>query len=282
VNVMKRETLRWTIAVFVSFISILLMTLLIGNVVTSMILLNRSTIDTAVNDSDFISNSYEEFYVRSGHILVEYGAPSDLIDPIFTMQQFSSDVHKSIDASYQKIEPDISFSTQKSDLHIALKGFIQSEGLTYTDEVDVGIEELIQRIEQTYRSSASIPYFNLYQTVLQKYVFYAPYLYLGLFVLFFGSLVFLYKLLKRRSFLKTSVLLFASCAWIYILVPGFLLINGFYDRIAIRPMSIQRLIAIFARNTLLVFLGSGILLFLISMFIYFTLERKRRHFNETK
>lgn len=279
---MNRTTLRWAIAAFTSFVSVLLMTLLIGNVVTSMILLNRFTIDAAVNDSDFISNSYEEFQVRSGHISMEYGAPSELIDPILTKQQFSSDVRKSIDASYRNSEPDISFAMQRNDLHVALKGFIQSEGLTYTDEVNAGIDELIQRIEQAYRSSATIPYFHLYQGLRQKYVDYAPYLYLGLFVLLFGSLVFLYKLLKRRSFLKTSVLLFASCGWTYILVPGFLLINGFYDRLAIRPMSIQRLIAIFARNTLLGFLGSGILLILISMLIDYILNRKRRHFNEAK
>jgi len=279
---MKRATLRWAIAAFTSFVSVLLMTLLIGNVVTSLILLNRFTIDAAVNDSDFMSNSFEEFQVRSGHIFVEYGAPSELIDPIFTKQQFSSDIHKSINASYQNIEPDISFVTQRNDLHIALKGFIQSEGLTYTDEVDAGIDELIQRIEQAYHSSATIPYFHLYQTLRQKYLHYAPYLYLGLFVLLFGSLFFLYKLLNRRSFLKTSVLLFASCGWTYILVPGFLLINGFYDRFAIRPMSIQRLIAIFARNTLLGFLGSGFLLILISMLIDYTLNRKRRHLSEAK
>lgn len=274
-NVMKRETLRWTIAAFTSFISILLMTLLIGNVMTSLTLMNRSTIDTAIQTSDFVSNSYEELRVRSGHILAEYGATSDLIDPIFTKEQFASDLQTSIDASYQNIDADITFSKQKNDLHIALEGFIQSERLTYTVEIDAGIEELIKRIEQTYRSSATIPYFGLFQTLRQKYTSYSPYLYLGLFVLLFGSLVFLYGILKLKSFLKTSVLLFASCGWIYILIPGFLLYNGFYDRISIRPMSIQRLVASLAKNILFGFLGVGLSLILISTLIYMYLNRRK-------
>ena len=71
----------------------------------------------------------------------------------------------------------------------------------------------------------------------------------------------------------TTVLL--SAGWIYFLIPGYLYVEGFYDRIQIRPYSIQRLAALLLENGLVKLIGVGFVLVLVgSILMYLSLSKK--------
>lgn len=128
----------------------------------------------------------------------------------------------------------IELSLLKSDVLIALQDYALTQGLSLTQEVQFGINEMAYEVVDVIKSAITIPlhqsFFKLIET-FQK--FYYPLIVIMMIVLVIQQQI-LYRLDRRNHSRNIGYMLLMS-GWMMILVPGVLLLGGFYRQILIFP-----------------------------------------------
>ena len=271
----NQEKARSVIASFTVLMLTICTVTMIGLLVITPFFLSQNALTEAMEKSTFSSNVYDEWLVKSKDIATQYGVDEEVVNSLISQTKMEEDIGLTLQETNLDGDPFIDTLSLSQELRSRLVAFMESQGLTLTSEVQAGIDELVDLVTDDYIRSATIPYYDLYLSARDRIGIPARNLSIILFLLIVSLAYFLARLLPRRQWYRSMTTVVLSTGWIYFLIPGFLYVEGFYDRIQIRPYSIQRLAALLLENGLVKLIGVGFVLVLVgSILMYLSLSKK--------
>ncbi len=129
------------------------------------------------------------------------------------------------------MEVSISFKQEVSD---ALQEYALSQGLSLTEEVQFGIDEMTIEVVEAFKAAASIPLHQSFFNLIETFNILLYPVVIILFIILLIQQQILYRLDRHRHF-RNLAYVFVTSGWMMILVPLALLINGTYRQIMIYP-----------------------------------------------
>lgn len=270
-----QEKARSIIASFTVLMLILCSVVWIGLLTINPFFFSQDAMTEAMEKSSFTKNVYDEWLAKSEDIATQYGVDEEIIEGIVSLEKMESDIQLTLHETSLDGDPYIDTLNLSQELRSRLVAFMEEQELTLTSEVQAGIDELVTIITDDYIRSATIPYYDLYLSARNRIEIPSRNLSIILFMLIVSLAYFLYSLLAQKQWNRSLTTVLLSTGWIYFLIPGYLYVEGFYDRIQIRPYSIQRLAAVLLENGLVKLIGVGFVLVLVgSILMYLTLSKK--------
>ncbi|HAM63918.1 MAG: hypothetical protein A2Y20_03630 [Firmicutes bacterium GWF2_51_9] len=271
----NQEKARSVIASFTVLMLTLCTVTMIGLLAIIPFFLSQDALTEAMEKSTFSSNVYDEWLAKSKDIATQYGVDEEVVEGIVPQTKMEADIRLTLQETSLDEDPFIDTLALSQELRRRLVVFMESQELTLTSEVQAGIDELVDLITDDYIRSATIPYYDLFLSARSRIDIPSRNLSIILFLLIVSLAYFLNRLLPRRRWYRSLTTVSLSAGWIYFLIPGYLYVEGFYDRIQIRPYSIQRLAALLFENGLVKLIGVGFVLVLVgSILMYLVLSKK--------
>ena len=271
----NQEKARSIIASFTVLMLTLCTVVWIGLITINPFFFSQDAMTEAMVKSSFTNNVYDEWVAKSKDIATQYGVDEEIIEGIVSLEKMESDIQLTLHETSLDGDPYIDTLNLSQELRSRLVAFMEEQELTLTSEVQAGIDELVTLITDDYIRSATIPYYDLYLSARDRIGIPSRNLSIILFLLIVSLAYFLDRLLPRRQWYRSMTTVLLSAGWIYFLIPGYLYVEGFYDRIQIRPYSIQRLAALLLENGLVKLIGVGFVLVLVgSILMYLSLSKK--------
>jgi len=271
----NQEKARSVIASFTVLMLTICTVTMIGLLTITPFFLSQNALTEAMEKSTFSSNVYDEWLAKSKDIATQYGVDEEVVNGLISQTKMEEDIHLTLQETNLDGDPFIDTLSLSQELRSRLVAFMESQGLTLTSEVQTGIDELVDLVTDDYIRSATIPYYDLYLSARDRIGIPSRNLSIILFLLIVSLAYFLDRLLPRRQWYRSMTTVVLSTGWIYFLIHGYLYVEGFYDRIQIRPYSIQRLAALLLENGLVKLIGVGFVLVLVgSILMYLSLSKK--------
>lgn len=271
----NQEKARSIIASFTVLMLTLCTVVWIGLITINPFFFSQDAMTEAMVKSSFTNNVYDEWVAKSKDIATQYGVDEEIIEGIVSLEKMESDIQLTLHETSLDGDPYIDTLNLSQELRSRLVAFMEEQELTLTSEVQAGIDELVTLITDDYIRSATIPYYDLYLSARNRIDTPSRNLSIILFLLIVSLAYFLYRLLAQKQWNRSVTTVLLSTGWIYFLIPGYLYVEGFYDRIQIRPYSIQRLAAVLLENGLVKLIGVGFVLVLVgSILMYLALSKK--------
>ncbi len=271
----NQEKARSIIASFTVLMLTLCIVVWIGLITINPFFFSQDAMTEAMVKSSFSNNDYDEWVAKSKDVATQYGVDEEVVEGIVSKEKMESDIQLTLHKTSLDGDPFIDTLELSRELRSRLVAFMESQELTMTSEVQAGIDELVTLITDDYIRSATIPYYDLYLSARNRIEIPSRNLSIILFLLIVSLAYFLYRLLAQKRWNRSLTTALLSTGWIYFLIPGYLYVEGFYDRIQIRPYSIQRLAAVLLENGLVKLIGVGFVLVLVgSILMYLALSKK--------
>lgn len=217
----------------IMFVTALTLTLTVLLVASSLSVFNKDRFTQSLTDVQAVTRIAEVFTSEVTEIGWLYGVEAEVFDALDIEGFVEPIVYTEYPAA---VSDNINLSAIRltERLEVILDDFLLSQGLTLTNEVQEGIDELIREVEQSFRKFAVFPlhqnYFNLIQSFDKAF----------LSVLLFGCLILTVQLwvlyrLDHRKFRRNMAYVFLSGGWMLTLIPGGMLLSRFYRQILIYP-----------------------------------------------
>lgn len=271
----NQEKTRNLIASFTVLMLILCSVVWIGLLTINPFFLSQDALTEAMEKSTFSFNVYDEWLTKSKDIATQYGVDEKVVEGVVPQTKMEADIRLTLQETSLDEDPFIDTLSLSQLLRSRLVAFMESQELTLTSEIQTGIDELVDLITDDYIRSATIPYYDLFLSARNRTEIPSRNLSIILLLLIVSLAYFLDRLLPRSQWYRSMTTVVLSTGWIYFLIPGYLYLEGFYDRIQIRPYSIQRLAALLLENGLVKLIGVGFVLVLVgSILMYLTLSKK--------
>lgn len=271
----NQEKARSVIASFTVLMLTLVTVLLIGLLTIAPFFLSQDALTEAMGKSTFGSSVYDEWLVKSKDIATQYGVDEEVVEDLVSKAKMEEDIRLTLHESSLDGDPFIDTLSLSQELRERLIAFMESQELTLTSEVQTGIDELVGLITDDYIRSATIPYYDLFLSARNRIAIPSRNLSIILLLLIVSLAYFLARLLPHRQWYRSMTTVVLSAGWIYFLIPGFLYVEGFYDRIQIRPYSIQRLSAVLLENGLVKLIGVGLVSVLVGSILMYLASSKK-------
>ena len=217
----------------IMFVTALTLTLTVLLVASSLSVFNKDRFTQSLTDVQAVTRIAEVFTSEVTEIGWLYGVEAEVFDALDIEGFVEPIVYTEYPAA---VSDNINLSAIRltERLEVILDDFLLSQGLTLTNEVQEGIDELIREVEQSFRKFAVFPlhqnYFNLIQSFDKAF----------LSVLLIGCLILTEQLwvlyrLDHRKFRRNMAYVFLSGGWMLTLIPGGMLLSRFYRQILIYP-----------------------------------------------
>lgn len=217
----------------IMFVTALTLTLTVLLVASSLSVFNKDRFTQSLTDVQAVTRIAEVFTSEVTEIGWLYGVEAEVFDALDIEGFVEPIVYTEYPAA---VSDNINLSAIRltERLEVILDDFLLSQGLTLTNEVQEGIDELIREVEQSFRKFAVFPlhqnYFNLIQSFDKAF----------LSVLLIGCLILTVQLwvlyrLDHRKFRRNMAYVFLSGGWMLTLIPGGMLLSRFYRQILIYP-----------------------------------------------
>lgn len=217
----------------IMFVTALTLTLTVLLVASSLSVFNKDRFTQSLTDVQAVTRIAEVFTSEVTEIGWLYGVEAEVFDVLDIEGFVEPIVYTEYPAA---VSDNINLSAIRltERLEVILDDFLLSQGLTLTNEVQEGIDELIREAEQSFRKFAVFPlhqnYFNMIRGFDKAF----------LSVLLIGCLILtvqiwvLYRL-DHRKFRRNMAYVFLSGGWMLTLIPGGMLLSRFYRQILIYP-----------------------------------------------
>lgn len=215
------------------FVMSLTLTLTIASIVSAVTFFNPTSFSNSIAFVNYDERSSELAKQEAIEIGLLYGVEQKVMENL-EIDQYAMQVAfiPYPDSISEKVA--IELSLLENDVRIALQDYALTQGLSLTQEVQFGIDEMTDEVVDAIKSAITIPlhqsFFNLIAS-FQK-VFY-PVIIILMIVLLIQQQI-LYRL-DRRNHSRNIAYTLLTSGWMMILVPGLLLFGGFYRRIMLYP-----------------------------------------------
>lgn len=256
----------------VIFVTALTLTLTVLLVASSLSLFNKDRFTQSLTDVQAVTRITEVFKSEVTEIGWLYGVEAEVFDALDIEGFVEPIVYTEYPAA---VSDNINLSATKltERLEALLDDFLLSQGLTLTNEVQEGIDELIREAEQSFRKLAVFPlhqnYFNLIQSFDNAYL---SVLLIACLILTVQMWV-LYRL-DHRKFRRNYAYVFMSAGWMLTLIPGWMLYSRFYSQIMIYPDYFRDFLVRQIEVTLQMILTGGLLMVGCSLIAFAFYMRK--------
>lgn len=121
---------------------------------------NNRIILSKVNESNYYNEVYEELQERAQDILQEAGLPLNILSEVITLKQVYIGGKYYIEDALSGKEPGIRSNKVKNQLEQNINKYLTEEGILRTKELDAGIEEVINKVEQEYKRGIHFQFIN--------------------------------------------------------------------------------------------------------------------------
>ncbi len=256
----------------VMFVTVLTLTLTVLLVAASLSIVSKDRFTQSLTDVQAVARIAEVFKSEVTEIGWLYGVEAEVFDTL----DIEGFVEPIVFTEYPTAVSDIinlSATKLTERLEALLDDFLLSQGLTLTNEVQEGIDELIREAEQSFRKLAVFPlhqnYFNLIQSFDKAFL---SVLLIALLVLSV-QLVILYRL-DHRKYRRNLAYVFLSGGWMLTLIPGWMLYSRFYSQIMIYPDYFRDFLVRQIEVTLQMILTGGLLMVGCSLIAFAFYMRK--------
>jgi hypothetical protein len=255
-------------AYFLMFVMSLTLTLTIAVIISAMTVFSPSSFSTSLFEIRYDERAAELAKQEAIEIGLLYGVESSVLERLdflsYAQPVVFSEFPKNINENLDRVS--VLFG---EDVKKALIEYAQSLGLSMTQEVAFGINEMTQQVVEAFQQAVAIPlhqsYFNLMSTFKRIVL---PIILISLIVLLVQQQI-LYRL-NRRDHMLHLAYMFASSGWMLIIIPAGLLFSGFYRRIMITPDYFLDLISHMFETSLwsLVIAGGLLLSLSVASFVF--------------
>lgn len=121
---------------------------------------NNRIILSKVNESNYYNKVYEELQERTQDILQDAGLPLNALSEVITLERVYIGGKYYIEDALSGKEPVINSDKVRSQLEENIDHYLTEEGISRTKELDVGIEEVVSKVEQEYKRGIHFQFVN--------------------------------------------------------------------------------------------------------------------------
>lgn len=225
---------------------------------------NNRIILSKVNESNYFNEVYEELQERAQDILEEAGLPFNVQSEAITLERVYIGGKYYIEDALSGKEPVINSDKVRMQLEQNINLYLAEEGISRTKELDSGIKEVINKIEQEYKRGIHFQFINYiaeYKASFMRLFRMA----IPILVLLAGSIsVLLIKMHRyKHSGIRYIAYAMIASSCIVISSSAFLLITKSFERMGRLPDYYDRFLTKYLRWDIQVFMylgGIGMLL----------------------
>ncbi|MBU5331148.1 hypothetical protein [Anaerocolumna aminovalerica] len=225
---------------------------------------NNRIILSKVNESNHYNEVYEELLERTQDILKESGLPLSVMSEAITLERVYIGGKYYIEDTLLGKEPMIQSDKVRTQLEQNINEYLMEEGISRTKELDAGIIEVVDKVEQEYKRGIHFQFVNYIAeykvSFMRLFRIEIPIL-----VLLVGTISVLLIKLHRYKHLGIRYIAYAVIASSCIVISSsaFLLITKSYERMGQQPDYYNRFLTNYLRWDIQVFMylgGIGMLL----------------------
>ncbi len=225
---------------------------------------NNRIILSKVNESNHYNEVYEELQERAQDIMEEAGLPLSLLAETITLERVYIGGKYYIEDTLAGKEPVIQSDKVRTQLEQNINEYLMEEGISRTKELDAGIKEVIDKVEQEYKRGIHFQFINYIAEYKASFMRLFR-IGIPILLLLVGTISILLIKLHRYKHSGIRYIAYAMIAssCIVIISSAFLLINKSYERMVQQPDYYNRFLTSYLRWDIQVFMylgGIGMLL----------------------
>lgn len=264
----SQDILRSIISIITAFIlslSLLGLTILL---VIQWSGFSRSSFYKNMSANNYYDNVQSDIQEEVEAITIPIGLPITVLDNVFTSYGISKDVNGYIDASFQGQTYTANVEKITIPLEENVRVYLEEAKIVPTQEQEANLSEYINSVVQIYTDTAQMPllsYFvkarNLYNKVFM----------IGMIATILIGAICIYLIVKLHEWfhrgLRYVVYAISSTGLMSIIVPAYILKDGFYKRIHLSPEYFYNFFTDYVTNIVKSFLYFGIVWMVVSFII---------------
>lgn len=239
---------------------------------------NRQSVTNKLNESDYYNNLYDELYKKADEIVLQAGLPEKVLKNVITLEKVYAGSSNYVNRTLEGKKPEIRTDNLEKNLRDNINQYLSKQGITQTDHIKSGINEVTERIQTEYRNAVRLRFVNYYSEYksqfwnLMKFV-------IPFHMILIGILCFLLLKIhryKHRGLRYINYALISSSLLVTLISACMLMYRG-YEKLNIMPYYYRDFLKVYFKWDIQVFLYIGGLGLVFSgLLISFTRFLKKR------
>lgn len=211
-----------------------------------------------VNESNYYNEVHKELNDRVETILLDAGLPSSVLTEVITLERVYIGGKYYIEDTLSGKKSVIKTDRISVDLTKNMNQYLIEEGITQTDELDLGMKEIISEVEQEYKRGIQFQFIK-YITEYKAYYMELMRIIIPILVILIGFICYILVKMQKYKHRGIRYITYAmmSSTWITILTASFLLLTRSYNKVEVLPEYYDRFLTNYLRWDIQVFLYLG-------------------------